>query len=483
MALWTQRGGRKYDVYRPHVQCGLEYGAILREPSAWLDNSSKHKFRYLSNLKTFSASKDFQTKYCKRLEEVSRTLDIDVEDLQEKPEVIFDEKGGFSSTFYEGFIPEFCGTSIESTSNKNTIKSRHKGLLDLNYDPINIIRSYYIMREILEVDLDLNLNLVKMIGRISAVDLILTLNILYDLTDENLDKGVRKEKVISAALHFDSKIVDNLVIWQLSLPQCFNILLEMGFTRQEVDRLLLEKCDIHLLSDVCCRVLDYENMESFIDVMKKRKHLLSLEGVKLGIGDITDTYNFLMNWDKVLTSLDAANIGESPCFVKFSNRSIKIGTLPHARVNTSAARTFLIQYFGYNSKIDREKIKAFDKIFKRVPNAKDVPLKIVVESVQYLEDMKFSFEQIEKGFPIVFYDKEILEKKMEDAANAMGETWMEKEAALCTLNYLIEVESNFSFTLIYTGILKNFQRGLSLQQFQDLKGNDTENSFLGKRLR
>ena len=88
MALWTQRGGRKYDVYRPHVQCGLEYGAILREPSAWLDNSSKHKFRYLSNLKTFSASKDFQTKYCKRLEEVSRTLDIDVEDLQEKPEVL-----------------------------------------------------------------------------------------------------------------------------------------------------------------------------------------------------------------------------------------------------------------------------------------------------------------------------------------------------------------------------------------------------------
>ena len=83
-------------------------------------------------------------------------------------------------------------------------------------------------------------------------------------------------------------------------------------------------------------------------------------------------------------------------------------------------------------------IYIFDKLFKKVPHAKDVPLKIVIESVQYLEDMNFSFEQIEKGFPIVFYDKEILEQKIEAATNAMGESWMEKENALCTLNYFIE---------------------------------------------
>lgn len=480
-AMWKKAIGksRPYHAFRPHVQCGLEYGVIAGEPRDWLDNSSKHRFRFLSNLKTFSARKDFQSKYCERLKEVTRTLDLDVEDLQEKSEVIFDENG-FSSTFYDGFIPEFCGTSIESVNNKNTIKSRHKGVLDISYDPINIVRTYYIMREIFEIDLDLDLNLTKIVGRISAIDLILTLNVIYDLTDENLEKDVRKRKVLAAAAsHFDSKIVDSLIIWQLSLPQCFNLLQKIGFSEQEVDKLFFDKAGLHLLSDLCCRVLDYDNIESLIDIMKKRKHLISLEGVKLGIGDISDTYHFLMNWDKVTTALDEANIGENPCFVKFGQKTITIGTLPYCRATTSAARTFLVQYFGYDT---RDQKKAFDKLFKKVPHAKDVPLKIVIESVQYLEDMNFSFEQIEKGFPIVFYDKEILEQKIEAATNAMGESWMEKENALSTLNYFIEVETNFSFAQIYTGILKNFQRGLSLQQFHDLKGSDSARN-LDKRVR
>ena len=471
--------GRPYHAFRPHVPLGLEYGVISGEPRNWLDNSGKHHFRFHSNLKTFSERKDFQSKYCERLKEVTRTLDLDVEDLQEKSDVIFDENG-FSSTFYDGFIPEFCGASIESTSSKNTIKSKHKGVLDIIYDPINIVRTYYIMREILEIDLDLNLNMTKFIGRISAIELILTLNIIYDLTDENLDEDMRKKKVLEAAAsYFDSKIVDSLIIWQLSLHQCFSLLQKIGFSREEVDKIFFDKAGLHLLADMTSRVLKYENVESFIDVMKKRKHLLSLEGVKLGIGDVSDTFHFLMNWDKVITALDEANIGENPCYVKFSRKTIKIGTLPVCKATTSAARTFLVQYFGYETK---DQMKEFDKIFKKVPHAKDVPLKIVIESIQYLEEMNFSFEQIEKGFPIVFYDKEILQQKIEDATDGLGESWMEKENALCTLNYLIEVESNFSFSQIYTGILKNFQRGLSLQQFQELKGAQSEDS-IGRRLR
>ena len=482
--MFKKNKGRLYNAFRPHVQSGLEYGVIAGEPKDWLDISSKHKFRFLGNLKTFTSRKEFQTKYCERLKQVTRTLDLDVEDLQEKSEVLFDEKG-FSSTFYDGFMPEFCGASIESISNKNTIKSRHKGLLDISYDPINIVRTYYIMREIFDVDLDLNLNMTKMIGRISAIDLILTLNIIYDLTDETLDKDVRKGKVLSvaAASRFDSKVVDNLIIWDLSLHQCFSLLEKIGFSRQEIDKLFFDKGDLHVLSDMCCRVLEYENIETFIDIMKKRKQLLSLEGVKLGIGDVADTYHFLMNWDQVIMALDMANNGENPCFVRFSARSISVKPLPYQRTTSSASHSFLVQYFGYDTKDQK---REFNKLFQKVPHAKDVPLKIVVESVQYLEDMNFSFEQIEKGFPIVFYDKEILEQKIGEASNAMGDNWMEKENALCTLNYLIEVESNFSFSQIYTGILKNFQRGLSLQQFHDLKGNDPANSFgihNGKRLR
>ena len=119
-----------------------------------LDISCKHKFRFLRNLQTFTAKKEFQTKYCERLKEVTRTLDLDVEDLPEKSEVLFDENG-FSSTFYDGFIPEFCGTSIESISNNSDVPLHCEDEADL--------------LPVLNLDNDLELSLTQSIAEVAGL--------------------------------------------------------------------------------------------------------------------------------------------------------------------------------------------------------------------------------------------------------------------------------------------------------------------------
>ena len=104
----------------------------------------------------------------------------------------------------------------------------------------------------------------------------------------------------------------------------------------------------------------------------------------------------------------------------------------------------------------------------------------MVETLELLESLNFTRKQIEKGFPILFYDKEIIAEKIDEAARNMGEEWIEKENALCVLNYLIEVQTNFSFTDIYSGILRNFQRGLSLDEFHALSNKQNGDSIRAK---
>ena len=487
IALVGRNLGRKYEVFRPHVQRGLELGAIYGDANKWVEisRSKGSDYYFGKSLKKFKDLPDFQAKYRQRFLEVMHSLDLaELEHL-----VIKDDSGsdfiktGFNPKFYENFLSEYCGITVDEGWSKRSFiaqsKSKHSRHLEMSYDPINIIRTYYIMKEILEINLDVSLDHIKMIGRVSALDLILTLNIIYEMTDENLPEDERKEKVTSLGEHFDQKIVDNQLVWQVSLPQCFNILKDIGFSQEEVRKLWFESGDIRLLSDICCRILDYDSIDIFMDTMQKRMQLLALEGVKLGVGDVRDTYHFLVNWDDVVEALDAADLRNNPCYVRFNKANINIGSLPHKTARISSSRMFLIQYLGYQ-KTDKEKIKEFDKIFNRVPHAKDVPLKIVVETLELLESLNFTRKQIEKGFPILFYDKEIIAEKIDEAARNMGEEWIEKENALCVLNYLIEVQTNFSFTDIYSGILRNFQRGLSLDEFHALSNKQNGDSIRAK---
>ena len=483
-----KKKGRMYKVYRPKVLGGLEMGTLVGDPRLWLDNTqtdSRQNRGGLRKMKTksnFFTNPDIQAGYRQRLEEVIEILDVDALHLLEDTDHEFDDSG-FSSTFYKQFLYECCGVNLDDGWSKVLRRkhSKHFNFLDLSYDPINIVRTFQIFKDIFDLDLDIDLYLVKLIGRISAIDILVALNMMFALTDENLRFDERKDKVISLVRNFDQKIVDNLVVWDLSLPQCFNILQEIGFTRAEVDKLWFDCDDLYILSEVCNKFNEFEDHEMFMDTMQKRKVLIDQDGMRLGIADIGDTFYFLMNWDKVVHAMDAANVEGHPCYVNFRNTSrdrIKIESLPYRSISCSAGRSFLFKYFDYKQHVDKEKIKEFDRIFRRIPHAKDVPLKIIVESIYFLESLNFSKEQIELGYPVVFYEKDILRKKIYEATASMGmgERWMDKHNALCVLNYLIEVESNFSFTSIYTGILNNMEKGLSLKEFQALINDNNDNN-------
>ena len=211
-SLWNQFS---YACFSAHLLSGLEFGAIMGDMKLYLSTSHlKHlRSRTDRTIKQFSKDVNVQKAYRTRLLEVLEDLEIDLEHLLDDSESDFDEDG-FSPMFYEKLLSECCGL----TPSKKNINSRHKKFLTMNYDPINIARTYYILKEILDINLDMSMNHVSLIGRINAVQLILTLNVLYSLTDKNLSSEERKEKVVLCADNFVDKIVDDqlmqlLIIW------------------------------------------------------------------------------------------------------------------------------------------------------------------------------------------------------------------------------------------------------------------------------
>ena len=466
---YQKRRGRKYSVYNPHLSSYLELGTILCvDTSEWLRKLSENKFNVKATLgKLAKSESNLEDKIKIRLLDVVEKLDLDLEHVIDSSEIYFDENG-FSSSFYHNFMLECCGMTQEQ-SLKLRSSSRHKSFLRLEHDPINLVRTYYMLKEIFDKDIDVSLSDQFLLGRFPAVETLVSLNEFYSLTGEDLDEDERREKVLGGDNTLDTKIIDNLMTWDSSVTQCYAILQEIGFKRSEIDRLLFN-FDHHVVTDIACRrPVDEHGFDIFLDIMRQRMALLDQEGVKLGIGDVGDKFNFLMHWDEVVNAIHAAGLDGKLCNIVYNRRkSFKIENLPYSRITSAASRDYILQYFGYSKKHDREQVKEIDKIFKRIPYAKDVPFKIVVESKEFLESINFSKEQIQKGFPILFYDKDIIQEKLEHASLALGDNWMEKENALCLLNYLIEVESNFSFTLIYSGILRNFQRGLKIDNFMEL---------------
>ena len=160
-------------------------------------------------------------------------------------------------------------------------------------------------------------------------------------------------------------------------------------------------------------------------------------------------------------------------FVKFLKRlppgthlyKVKVFSMPAVNMHASGSVLFLMDYFGYKT-INAD--KNFRKTLIRIPHYKDVPLKIVSETVNYLEKEGFSKEQIEMGFPVVFYTAEILSRFFPMADSRLGGGWRSRENALCLLSYLVEVEGRFTFKLIYDGISDCFNEGMSDNLFKDL---------------
>ena len=147
-------------------------------------------------------------------------------------------------------------------------------------------------------------------------------------------------------------------------------------------------------------------VESYIKLMRSRLELLEVKGLRLGIADACGKYDWINNWESVRDAFDKTEIQNNPVFIRFlptlkDSKKVKINTNPSRQ--HSASMFYLIRYFDLNS--HPENLKKFNAEFKKVPHAKDVPLRIVVDSLLYLEGLNFSKEQLEQGFPVLFYSK------------------------------------------------------------------------------
>ena len=78
IALVGRNLGRKYEVFRPHVQRGLELGAIYGDANKWVEisRSKGSDYYFGKSLKKFKDLPDFQAKYRQRFLEVMHSLDL-----------------------------------------------------------------------------------------------------------------------------------------------------------------------------------------------------------------------------------------------------------------------------------------------------------------------------------------------------------------------------------------------------------------------
>jgi len=457
-----------------HLQNGLELGEMMGGSEVWMKLATKNKYRYNRTLSDLCNEEEFHTRYMKRLLGVMDSLGLsELGHIVEDPEAVGKGKWNYaeySQQFYDKFLLELCGVS--NLPDKILPKWYTNTIFPTIMDPVNLLRTYYILQKVLELDLDMNIKNISLLSRLSALDMLITLNMMGQSLHLDKDMDTTKEMIISGADKSLQVLIENQIIWSLPVSNYINILDDIGFTREEVAQVLSYQKDNKKGAGVVWSLnvkLNELNLDrtKLVDLMKKRLALLRKDGEKLGLPHITWTYLFMVNWEKAVMAIDKAEVGSNQFFVWFRfDESVAVGVYPVTTKLTSACRAYLLDYFGIGK--NKEEMGQFDDMFLRVPYAKDVPLRLLVGSLMYLESLGFSKEQIEKGYPIMCYAPSILSEYIPNVEAVLGPEWMEKENALCLLNYFIEVEHKFSYELIYTGILECYEEGLSEDFFSSL---------------
>jgi len=461
------RSARKFGTFSVQdVQPGLEFGEMMGGSSEWLNLVTEFRFNHDKAFPDFTSRPEFQLIYKRRLLEV-----IDRLGLTEVEHLVGGLGEGkcnfvkFSQDFYEKVLFHLCGISSVSALTDFFKWHRYGRVIDDRKDPVNMLRTYFIMKEVLDMDLDLSFRHIAMLGRVSALDMLVTLNMLEQTLYQDRDQHTRMDLIISDAHNCDQLFIENQFIWNLPVSHCAMLLKEIGFSNREVKQLVM-KTRLDMLGIMSIMTTQYDrNMDTFVDLMKRRLILLRKEGIKLGIANVVGTFKFLFKWDEVVKAINKAEVGSNQCFIRFNVTGVKIGVFPGKSKLNSASREYLMEYFGIKN---AEDVKELDTTFSRIPHSKDVPLRIVVDSVIFLEGLDFTKQQIREGFPIVFYSKKNIANYIPRVEAALGLDWTERENALSILNYYIEIEHKFSFELIYIGILDSYEEGLSEEFFKEL---------------
>jgi len=476
------------DFSKSHeIMTGLAYGDMLGDPRMWLDLAKNNNYKFNSTFNMIVQQEIFEKRYKERLLEVIESLGLS--DVAHLVHHEFKGQRGkwqfleFSGDFYEKAMMELCGISnlleVEKYFKRNYAMKPSQS--SIHKDPINFLRTYHILGELLNLNIDMSMKHLALLGRVSALEMLVTLNMLGQRLNLDKEEAVRKNLIVSRSDLFAKIYVENQFYSSLQLSDCITVLEEIGFTNSEAGQLVMkvEGKKHGIVSEINNNMKTFDmNRDRFVDVMKKRLYILRKESGKLGIANIVHTYRFLFNWEKVVSIIDMTEMANNKCFLWFGQRNqIKVQFHPIRSRTLSASRIYLMEYFGIQEQ-DKERVTNFNKFFSRIPHAKDVPLRIVVESVMYLESLGLSKQQIEKGFPVVFYSKSILFEYIPKLEKVVGPDWVKKENVLCLLNYFIEVEQNFSFDLIYSGIINAYEGGMSDEFFSTLAAQRQENTDL-----
>jgi len=412
---------------------------------------------------------DFKTKYKEKLNEVIENLGL--LEFEEFSEELNEDScfTGFSKNFYRRIMLENCGISDLD----NLAKNRRK-LLELHssreiWDPVNIVRNYFIFSELLNVDLDTNLPSLAHLTHTSSLDLLSTLNVLQQSLD-SMDQDTEEEETSSSSmLHI---CLDDQRL--LAFPLGFNLRLlhAIGFTQQEIKKLLLHpETSNNLPMSV---LIDFSqivgekfggDVEAFCETLRRRLEIIRSEAETLGVEDIFEMYKFLVNWEEAMAALDRAaqQQADIPLLLRFKDTSSEYRnscsvSLPYLSTSSKATRrqqdseACLKKLFSlYRS--NGERTKSFKETLKRIPHHKEVPAAVVREASEWLQaEEGFTLLQLEKGFPTLLYAVSVLEAALVKADDQLEDGWRKREDAVCLINYFVELESDFNFTSIHAGI-------------------------------
>lgn len=432
--------------------------------------------------KEITNSKTFKTNYREKLDETIDRLGLHelepfTAGLDENAD--FSE---FSETFYQKIIGDNCGISNLKAVDGIDLEPG-KVATARNFDPINLVRNFYIFEQILNLDLDISLTNLSHLTAHCSLDLLVSLNLLHALVRPHCDVSQRTELLSTHGNACLDLSLQDQKMWCFPLAHALKILHRIGFTQEERELLLFRRNYNLVASELYYYSVRHHmdncnvDFQSFTETMEKRLMIIRQEGVNLGVVDVLQMYQFMMNWEKVMSVLSSSSHFNSdypsPVVLQFKTILSNIGSCTvtvtgvsgsHHWASNNGTITFLKNKFDYNT---LEETVALLAEMKKIPHFQNIPLKVVVETAMYLEQEGFTTKQMDVGFHVMFYSRTIVHKYMKEAEKTLGTDWREQENALCLLLYVIELATNFSFCQLYDGIAASSNEDCRLEDEDD----------------
>ena len=214
----------------------------------------------------------------------------------------------------------------------------------------------------------------------------------------------RMERII-ALIQDDPRQVllrDNLV-WMLPSRLKLKYLEEFGFTSSQAGEIILAKNNV--TNSKWAKLLREFNFNSkdFVSVLRRRLAILRDQGTKLGIIDHIQQYENMFLWDKLIRAVDKMYQIQVPL-----DPALEPGNGTRRYLNN--APKMLSKYFGYETIEEKSRLM---KDINKLPNARDVPLRVVIESIKLLEEERFSKSQIRRAVQLLYYSHKIIKDQLD----------------------------------------------------------------------